>query len=353
MAAVAALTLDQIKANILRDIAGQREGAVLTSDSDESVRASGNAAAIEGLYSHQQWVLRQQFPQTAEAPYLDMHCELRAGMTRKGATIASGTITFAGSALAPVPSGTEMTLGGLRWITTASITLDETGAGTATAQAEAVGSAGNLDAGTVLQLAAAPVGVTGATVELMGGGTNIETDDELRARLLFALQNPDGAGTPTDYKKWAMEVPGVTQAYVYPRRRGLGTTDVAITSAGGLPSPDLIALVLAYIEIKGPAEADKRVFAPTLRTVDGAVSVAYTGMTLDEARAAVLAAVTAFFAGLAPGDTLVVARLSAAIMAIDGITDVAISAPASNVVPAATSLVVEWLRVGTWVVSSL
>ncbi|WP_413462564.1 baseplate J/gp47 family protein [Kingella kingae] len=44
------------------------------------------------------------------------------------------------------------------------------------------------------------------------------------------MRRPPAGGNQYDYKNWALSVDGVSSAYVYPLRRGLGTVDIAITS---------------------------------------------------------------------------------------------------------------------------
>ncbi|WP_337050269.1 baseplate J/gp47 family protein, partial [Serratia fonticola] len=72
-------------------------------------------------------------------------------------------------------------------------------------------------------------------------GTDDESDKSLLARLLELIRRPPAGGNKYDYHRWAMDVPGVTAAYVYPLRRGLGTVDVVITSGNDLPSPATVA----------------------------------------------------------------------------------------------------------------
>lgn len=349
-----ARTLQEIHEGILRDIRGQRPEAPLAANDDEVIRSRAVSAAIEGAYLHQKWILRQLFPQTAEDEYLDLHADQKAGIKRKKATTASGTMLATGTPGAAIPAGTQATRDGLLWTTTAAAELDGAGTATVAAQAESAGSSGNLEPGTLLTWVASPPGVLSeVAIDLMGGGTDDEVDNELRARLLFALRNPEGAGSKADYLRWATSVEGVTSAYVYPKRRGLGSVDVAITSGGGLPSPEVIAAAQADIESRCPAEADVLVFAPTLVDVDMTIQVAFAGMTLVQAQARVQDVVTAYFSALAPGATVVLKQIEAQIMAIDGISDCAITAPAGNVTATISFAVVEWLRKGVVTVSAL
>lgn len=321
-----------IREAILRDIANQIPGAAVGSDSDYAMRANATGAAIEGLYQHQQWIARQIFPDTADADYLERHASSRA-ITRKAAAVATGTVAFSGTVGSSVPIGTECkTVGGVAYLTTASGVLDGTGNATIAAQAAATGSAGNQAAATALTLTAAPGGVLSvASIVTMTGGADIETDASLLARLLFDLRNPPCGGAAHDYYKWALSVSGVTAAYVYPNRRGTGTTDVIILASGGLPSGPLVTSVQTYIDSVRPVQADVLILAPT--AVPVAVAAALTlaaGSVAGTVQAALNTALAAYFATLKPGDTAYLSRIRAIISDASGVIDFALSAPVAN-----------------------
>jgi uncharacterized phage protein gp47/JayE len=321
-----------IRDGILRDIANQLPGANTASDGDYAIRANATGSAVEGLYQHQQWAVRQIFPDTADSDYLERHAGLR-GLTRKTATLATGTITFSGTVGSPVPIGTEAkTAAGLAYVTTAADTIGAGGTVTIAAQASALGAASNQAATTALTLTSAPSGVlSSAAIVSMTGGTDVETDAELLARLLFRLRNPPCGGAAHDYYSWAMNVSGVTAAYVYPNRRGLGTTDVIILTSGGLASPALVAAVKAYIDTQCPVQADFIAFAPTAVPVN--VTAALTlaaGYTLASVTATINSALSAYFASLKPGDTAYLNRIRAIISDTAGVVDFNLTAPTGN-----------------------
>ena len=81
------------------------------------------------------------------------------------------------------------------------------------------------------------------TVISMSGGTDTETDDELRVRLLDRLSAPPMGGDAEDYVVWALSVPGVTRAWSAPNEMGIGTVTVRFmhdlrASTGGFPNQD-------------------------------------------------------------------------------------------------------------------
>lgn len=321
-----------IRDAILRDIANQVPDSATGEDSDFRVRSNATGAAIEGLYQHQAWIARQVLPDTADREVLERHASLR-GITRKTATAATGTIHFTGTAGASIPIGTAAnTSAGVGFVTTSAGTLDGTGNATVAAQASVAGSAGNQLATTALTLNSAPAGVqSAAMITTMTGGTDVETDDALRARLLFVLRNPPQGGAKHDYYIWAMEVDGVANAYPYPLRRGLGTVDVVIVTTGGVPGAPLIASVQSHINTVAPITADCLVLGPTGVSVAVTAALTLSGITLAEATSAITAVLQDYFASLAPGDTVRRNRIGALIADVSGVVDYTLTAPAANV----------------------
>lgn len=341
-----------IKADILRDVSNQLPDAATGADSDFGVRAAASAASIEGLYAHQAWIARQVFPDTADTEYLEQHAALH-GLTRKRATIALGSATLYGTPGAVVPLGTEAkTVAGLVLLTTAEATIGAGGTVAVPVQGGAAGSAYNLDAGAALTLTSAPSGVQGAAslTDATIGGTDAETDAGLLARVLDVLRNPPAGGNKADWRRWAMNVDGVTEAYVFPLRRGLGTVDVCVTSAGGPPSAAILDAVRAYLDSVRPTGAnDFLVLAPSLVDVNVAVQVRLSTITLAQAQTAIETSLAVYFATLEPGDMAYLSRIETAISGVSGVVDRVVGTPAANVAMGS----IEWARLGNVTVGLL
>lgn len=71
-------------------------------------------------------------------------------------------------------------------------------------------------------------------IEAATGGADIEDEEAFRSRGLLSWQEPPQGGSDTDYKKWALEVSGVTRAWVKRRLNGAGTVGVYIMCDGNL-----------------------------------------------------------------------------------------------------------------------
>lgn len=113
-------TFNQIRAAIIGEYINQT-GLAIPDDSDASIRADGTAAVVEGLYAHQNYVVRQLFVQTADEPYLYIHAD-QIGLPRLGGSFATGQVTAIATVTGTeIPIGTRLTDGkGYYWYTTNS-----------------------------------------------------------------------------------------------------------------------------------------------------------------------------------------------------------------------------------------
>lgn len=333
----------------LRDIqnALPNENVDTTTDSDYAVRANAVSGVADGLYAYQGWIVRQIFPDTAEPEYLELHCRQR-NVYRKKATSSSGTANITGTADKVLPLGSQIRAEGLSVATTAAVTIGADGTAVAPVKSTATGAVTNTSANVTATLVSPPEGINSTvTVNPLTGGTDKESDTSLLARYLDILRKPPAGGNKYDYKRWALEVDGVTSAYVEPLRRGLGTVDVAITSANDLPPQDLIDAVLAHIEDVRPVTAkDTLVLAPTKKLVDFVVQVTTSGLTVAQVTPLIEECITDFMDRLEPGQALIISQLETQISLISGVTDREIITPADNVPAVIDATTWEWLRPG-------
>ena len=169
----------------------EKTGFAMEDTADLAVRLYAAAAEIQALYIYADWALTQSFPQSAAGKYLDYHGQLR-GITRKSGHKAGGILRFKiDSARAEplrVPAGTVCTTAGLVRFVTTEDALIRAGAlyADAAAEAEIVGTAGNVPAERITNMTRAPVGVTGVTnPAAFAGGSGEEDDESLRERILY------------------------------------------------------------------------------------------------------------------------------------------------------------------------
>ena len=221
------------------------------------------------------WLALQLMPDTAETEWLDRHGNIwlvnADGSTgRKAATYAKGQVSFQGATSTVIPNGTTMTgANGVTYQSLADATISDTG-GSAPVVALTTGLIGNLPDGTQLGVIDAPIGLTGALAfGDIDGGTDTESDDELRERVLRRIRQPPMGGAAYDYEAWALAVPGVTRAWCGGPEMGIGTVttrfmmDDLRASNDGFPLPQDITVVTAYINSKRPVTVkDSFVEAP-------------------------------------------------------------------------------------------
>ncbi|VVE59749.1 baseplate J family protein [Pandoraea captiosa] len=340
------LTASDILAAILRDRKNLRPEDDISVDSDNYVRAAGTASAIEGLYQRLLWVTKQIFPDSADPDMLLLHAR-KYNMNLKPASLASGKAAFTGIVGKVVPSGLSLKFNdGTAYVTTGSGEIGMGGAVEIPCQAVVAGVAGNRFSGDVLTVTVPPSGVNAATtVVSMNGGADVESYASLLARLLVRIRHPPAGGNKYDYWQWAMEVSGVSAAYVYPMRREVGTVDVVVVSPGGLPSEAVLAAVQAHVDDQRPVTAKNfAAIAPIVRPYDVIAQVDLSGITLDAAKSALTTAIQAYDAALVPGDAAVRTRIGAVISDTAGIADYVLLQPTGNVVPTVDATAVEWCR---------
>ena len=247
------------------------------------------AGAVHELYGYVDFISRQVIPETAEGEYLEAWATT-FGVTRKAATFAAGDVIFTGADASTIPTGTALQLpDGTEYTTTADGVI-AAGVATVPVTVGPAGSAGNVENGVTLTLTSPVAGVDGtATVDAITGGADVETDEALLARLLARIQTPPRGGSAADYKNWALEVEGVTRAFVFPLRYGAGTVGVTFVRDGDadlVPDAGEVQAVQDYIEARRPVTADVTVFAPVPVEIDLTIK-------LQPNTAAVRAAVTA------------------------------------------------------------
>ena len=285
-------TTEEIYQTLLAAFA-QRAGFTPEADCDLAVRLYAAAAELQALGIQSEWVLDQSFPQTARGVYLDYHAQMR-GIARTAATKAVGTLRFsverAPSTALSIAAGTVcMTEGETRFQTTAEAVL-AAGELSVDAPAEALepGRSGNAAAGTIVILTACPVGITGCTNPApFTGGSDQEDDASLRSRILESYQRlPNGANAAW-YEQTAMGHEGVAAARAVGRARGIGTVDVYIATAAGLPNGTLLAAVQADLQERREIAVDVQVKAPAEVEMDVSAELAVReGADFSAAKAA-------------------------------------------------------------------
>ncbi|KJR48393.1 Phage-like element PBSX protein xkdT [Desulfosporosinus sp. I2] len=250
-------------------------------------------------------VLKMVFAQSAAANGYSTELRLRCtefGVTPKDGTTATGQVTFTGVETTPIPLGTTVqTPGGLRYITTA-LGVITGGVVTVMIQAVDVGTVYNVPENTVIQIPAAISGITGVNNSSpITGGNDAETDDALLSRLLSRARTPSTSGNVAHYVQWAIEVPGIGAARVYPLWNGPGTVKVvAIDSNKRAINSSLLSEVTEHIEDNRPIGATVTVVSATEKLINlSATVVLSNGITLNQVQDTLGEVVTEYLKSIA------------------------------------------------------
>lgn len=299
------------------------------------------AYVFEGFFISLNMVQRQAFFQTATGESLDLLAPL-ASVSRKQATAAIRKGEFDTA----IPIGTRFsTINGSDSIN--FVVISALGAGHAyRLQAETPGSIGNVYSGPILPIDTIQ-GLSSARLSnILIPGDDTETDDELRARILAALNSRAFGGNVAQYVEEIEKLDGVGAVQVYPTWKGGGTVLCSVLGADWLPaSADLVqtiqnaidpvpnsgkglglAPIGAKVTISAPEKLDVSVSAAVelspgyaLETVQNSVSAALDSYLLSIRKGW---AVNTSQTGLAYSASVYLARVSAAIIMAEGIVNV-------------------------------
>lgn len=302
------------------------------------------------------------FPLYSWGPYLD---DLAAGyeVERLAATAAKGIVVFTGEEGTVIAPGTivgvppsvpdaafkeyEVTVGG---------TIDNTGSIELAVTAVEAGLVTDAAAGQlteILTTISSPGPVTAANPDPIVGGTDPESDESLRARLLAVFAGR-GSGNKHDYEVWSKEHPGVGMAVVIPVWNGPGTVKViALTAAGQPISAEVVeALKLELDPVAGKGHGKAPVGHTVTVETAAAVNVKVTGVIeFNEGfslaggggtvamKALILEAVSDYLSTAQSGDEAVLQKVIARVAAFDAVHDLKefkLNGSATNVVLTST-----------------
>ena len=315
----------------------EKTGFAMEDTADLAVRLYAAAAELQTLYAYADWAINQSFPQTATGTYLDQHAALR-GIERKGGSKAAGRLRFRIDAALPedlpVPVGTVCTTAGLvRFVTTQAGVIEAGQLYTdVEAEAESVGTAGNVGPETILYMTKAPTGVAAVmNPAAFLGGSGRESDEELRLRVLDSFRRLPNGANAAFYELRAMRHAGVEQAEVLPRWQGIGTVGVVIASAAGIPEQTLVTEVQEDLDSVREIAVDVTVLPPTARTVDVRLRLTPAeGVSPEQAEQRAQQAVEAFFAGRLLGKPVYRAALEHAVFSSGAVENCVLLQPAED-----------------------
>ena len=336
---------------------GESEINALVSGADARVRFSLLnvfariwAALADGLYSALDFLSKQFFATTATGEYLNQ-IGATYGVARGQSTASTGLIRVFGADGTSVPTDTIFTSqGGNQY----RVIFGKVIVGTfvdVQVISETTGLSTNLAANSPVTTASSIAGISSAVVSPagIGGGSDVQTDDEYRASILRKIQNPSGAGTVADWEAWTYEFGAiVTRVWVFPLVYGNGTVGIvfATDTAGVIPSPATVAAMQTHLNTKAPAGSIVYAFAPTRKIVDFSMYLNPNGSvtTQNDVRAKLDAL---FYSSAVPASQLPLSQINGAISNANGEIDHQLVTPSAAVSFASTAPTFELGEVGT------
>lgn len=222
------------------------------------------AAATTQLHKHVQSTQDDVMPDTAgDDGAIDRWANINGTGARKSATPArkAAAARVAGTLASTEVVGAEMIhpATGLRFKLTSPVTIPAALFQDADIAAIDTGSATRLLKGEVLELVSPSSGIETNVVlqkDLDEDGFDAEQYGAYRARMLAVFGQPSSGGNQPDFVRWALELLGISQAYCYPNRAGVGTVDVVGLHTGSgsarIPIAGTLTELLTYLKTKAP-----------------------------------------------------------------------------------------------------
>lgn len=232
---------------------------------------------LRALYLRLEFIHTQAFVQTAEGDYLDFHGIQAGGLTREPATFAQGYVVATAVLGSVILDGTLLARSDGQYFYVAGTVTARTVAPKMYVRAAEAGELGNTDAGAILTPVTPVTGYSLLTVDTDGliGGTEDESDDSFRQRILFHKQNPPHGGAPSEYIEWSHTKVGVTRVFIQRATPQPGSVTIYFMMDGvgtGIPSVADVADLQGILNQLAPADADVQAKAPIIQTQNVTVS---------------------------------------------------------------------------------
>jgi uncharacterized phage protein gp47/JayE len=290
-------TLRQVREQVRDDITMSLNGAAVIGNTVLRVMSDAQAGLARLNLKYIDWLALMLMIDTSEREWISRHGQIwlvnaDGSLGRKNATAANGTVGFTGDPSVQIPEGTGLIAAtGDAYETLEFKTLPDIATQPLEIAVRALnpGASGNQPAGSPLTLTTPLSGVDTVTVIDLRGGTEIETDEQLRARVLARIRQPPMGGDADDYVQWAMKIPSVTRAWAAPREMGAGTvtvrfmTDALRPDTGGFPTQEDINVVREYLNTVRPvAVRDFFVEAPVPEPIDFNLTLLHDSLTLRD-----------------------------------------------------------------------
>lgn len=329
--------LSEIIQRVEQDIAGRLGIGTPARISLARVLARAGAGLAHGLYGYINTKEKNFLPDTGDDETVLRWANL-FNVQRLSAVAATGNVQATGSNGAVIPAGwiLQNSDGSVQYTADADATI-AAGVATVAVTASDRGEAGNVATGSTLSFASPIAGVLSSVTVLtpgITGGSNIETIEALRLRVLDRMQSPPKGGASSDYVEWAKGAhPDVTRAWVAGQEMAANSVTVRVATddvAGApIPSGTVLTAVADYISTRRPVTAEVYVVAPTAVDLDMSIALSPNTQAVRDAVAAELADLIKREAS--PGGTILLTRINEAISTAAGESDHSLTVPSADV----------------------
>ncbi len=303
-------------------------GFIPARESDIMLRMQVLAGEIYKERAYAEYIMRQMFPTTAEGEYLEEHAAQR-NLSRKAGTKATGKVNFRTSAEEHedilIPAGTVVCTTGdmLRFVTDSDAVLSHSANNVSVdATAAEIGSAYNVGVNTIGIIVTPVLGIDAVkNTNVFRGGSDDESDDELRARIAESFRNISNGTNAAYYRAVAMSVDGVYSASAVGRRRGAGTVDVYAIGQGTTLPADTLSEIQTRLERARELNVDVQVHSPALVNVNLYIRLTTAeGYDFDTVAAQVETAVRSYINHRGIGGDILLADVGDVIYHIKGVS---------------------------------
>jgi uncharacterized phage protein gp47/JayE len=306
--------------------------------------------ALEELSFRLDAMYQGLFASTAKFDDLDWR-GLELGVTRKPAKKSNGYVRFYGDADTKIPEGTIVSTNPdiepvIEFISLETKTIIEDYIDVAV-EAKETGRQGNVEAEKANYLPESISGIGEAkNISAIAGGEDIEDDESYRKRIVLRWYELSSGGTEEFYRSKTLGIEGISDARVKSCAYGPGTVLIYAwskdTSGKLIPVSDSkLEEIKDYWDehrplcIKIYSEKPTGIIADLFLFVKPATGYVFT--TISDLVAGVI---TNHFNALVPGQGLILNKLIAEIMVIEGIDDLKLEIPKTNLYPAATETLI-------------
>lgn len=267
-------TLEELQEDIYHNISGRV-------CPDQPFMLGGVLRVISNAIAYGVWAVYEFSDRLGRTPWdaqgqLLYNYGLGCGITPNEETCSSGIINISGSG--EIPAGSTLTrCDGCEYETIDTYIIP---GDAVVVRSIDCGSLCNSPNGTILTFSNAPAGIDSTTQvnnDGLVGGSDAETDEEFRLRVLSCLANPCRTGLKSDYDFWTRLHPGVTRVCCESQANGCGTVKVYFTMdetyVDGIPAQGDVEAVQEILNDNVPLGVCATACAPVPKVVNVKIKV--------------------------------------------------------------------------------